>query len=185
VSQEKKPKKVKNPEKGKNPMREVRLGKLIINMGVGEAGPKLEKSEKLVSKITGMKPVRTKAKKRVPTWGLRPGLEIGLKCTLRGQKAVELLNRLLEGIEFKLSDSNFDYNGNVNFGIKEYITVPGIEYDPTVGIIGFNVNVCLERRGYRVRNRSINKSKIGKKHKVSKQDAMDFMKKEFKIEVVE
>lgn len=164
-------------------MREIRLAKLIVNMGIGEAGPKLEKSEKLIQSITGVKPVRTKAKKRVPTWGLRPGLEIGLKCTMRGKKAVEMVKRLLEGMEFKLSENNFDKDGNVNFGIKEYITVPGAEYDPKVGIVGFNVNICLDRRGYRVKLRRSDRSKIGKKHKVSKEDAISYMKKEFKIEV--
>ena len=168
-----KPAKEKPKSKGdKTSVERIRIAKLVLSMGVGEAGPKLEKSEKLL-------------KKRVPTWGLRPGLEIGLKSTLRRQKAIELLKRLLDAVEFRLSPKSFDESGNVNFGIKEYITVPGVDYDPTVGITGFNVNVCLEKIGYRVSRRRLFRSRIGKKQRVSREDAMSFMKKEFNVEVIE
>lgn len=179
------PKKKKPSVKAKTSMTKIGIGKLVLNMGVGEVGPKLEKAEKLLERISGMKPIRTKAKKRVPTWGLRPGLEIGLKCTLRGKRAIELLKRLLEGMENRILAKNFDREGNLNFGIKEYISIPDVDYDPSVGIVGFNVSVCLERPGYRVKSRRANRSKVGRKQRVSKEDAISFMKKQFGIEVVE
>jgi large subunit ribosomal protein L5 len=165
-------------------MRRIYLAKVVLNMGVGEPGKKIELADKLLKKITGAKPVKTHTKKRIPTWGLRPGLELGVMCTIRGKKAFELLKRLIEAVDKKLPDSCFDNSGNVNFGIKEYISIPNEEYDPEIGIVGFNVTASLVRPGYRVHLRSHRRSKVGKGHLVSKEDAKDFMKKEFGVEVI-
>ena len=81
----------------------------------------------------------------------------------------------------KLSKNNFDDNGNISFGIPEYIDIPGIEYDPEIGVIGLQVSIALMRPGYRVKTRRLNKAKIGKNHRINKEEAIDFMKKEFAI----
>jgi large subunit ribosomal protein L5 len=157
-------------------MREILLDKVVVNMGVGNNAEELKKAQKVIEMITGKKAVRTKTQLRIPTWDLRPGLEIGLKVTLRGPSAKELLERVLVAKEKQLKAKNFDQRGNFGFGIKEYIDVPGTKYDPKLGIKGFDVLVSLKRRGYRVSKRKIRPAKLGKKHIITKKEAIDFVK---------
>ena len=162
-------------------MKNIRIEKVTLNCGVGEAGDKLDKAMRLLEQITGKKPVKTTTMRRIPTWGIRPNLAIGCKVTLRGEEATELLKRLLQAVDNKLSPKKFDKNGNVSFGIEEYILIPGVEYNVEIGIIGLDVCVSLERPGYRVKRRILNKSKIGSKHKITKEEAVEFMLKNFDI----
>ena len=164
-----------------NSMKNIRIEKVTLNCGVGEAGDKLDKAMRLLEQITGKKPVKTTTMRRIPTWGIRPNLAIGCKVTLRGKEATELLKRLLQAVDNKLSPKKFDKNGNVSFGIEEYILIPGVEYNVEIGIIGLDVCVSLERPGYRVKRRILNKSKIGSKHKITKEEAVEFMLKNFDI----
>lgn len=163
-----------------NPMREIRIEKITLNCGVGEAGDKLDKAMKLLSQITGKKPVKTITMKRIPTWGIRPNLTIGCKVTLRGKEAEDLLVRLLKAVDDKLPSSKFDKNGNFSFGIEEYILIPGVEYNVEIGIIGLNVAVTLQRPGYRVKQK-LKKSKVGSKHKITKEEAIEFVRKKFNV----
>jgi large subunit ribosomal protein L5 len=164
-------------------MRTISVEKVTLNIGVGEPGLNLDRAVKLLNNISGEKPTKTKAKKRIPTWKIRPGLEIGAKVTLRGNKAKELLKLLLKAKANKLSRKCFDNWGNFSFGITEYLDIPDIKYDAEIGIIGLEVMVTLQRPGFRVKRRSRRKSKISAKHKISKEEAVEFMKKEFRIEV--
>jgi large subunit ribosomal protein L5 len=166
-----------------NKMREVGIGKVTLNFGAGKDQALLSKGVELLEMITGIPPIRTKTQKRLAAWGLRPGLPIGAKITLRGEKAKELLARLLQANENKLVSSCFDEMGNVSFGIKEYIDIPGVRYDPKLGILGLQVSVTLERPGYRIKRRKIKKTKISRVHQVGREDAMAFMKENFKTGV--
>lgn len=163
-----------------NQMKEIRIEKITLNVGAGKDQNKLEKGMKLLKMITGVEPVKTSTKKRIPGWGLRPGLPIGCKLTIRKKVAEELLKRLLEAKENKLKSSQIDNNGNIAFGIHEYIDVIGVKYDPDIGIMGFEVCISLERPGYRVKKRRL-KQKIGHSHLITKQDAIDFMKNIFNV----
>ncbi len=173
-----------------NPMREIRIEKVVINMGVGEPGERLEKAEtilaRIVKTITGKdyKPVRTIAKKKIPKWGIRPGLAIGVKLTLRGEDAEKFLRAALEAVENKIPARSFDNQGNFSFGINEYIDLPGIKYDPKIGIFGMDVSVSLERPGYRVKRRKIRRAKVGKTHLITKDEAIAFVKDKFGVEVI-
>ena len=140
---------------------------------------------KLLKNLTGIEPVKTITTKRIPTWGVRPGLPIGCKITLRGKKAEEVLKRLLIAKENRLKENCYDDNGTVSFGIREYIDVPGLEYDTAIGIIGFQACVTLSRPGYRIKKRKNKNAKIGKTHLVKKQDAIDYFKTEFKLSMEE
>src|SRR3989338_11319190 len=100
-----------------NVMKEIRIEKLTLNIGAGKDQTLLEKGFKLLKSITGMSPIKTVTNKRIPTWGLRPGLPIGCKVTLRGKKAAELLKRLFEAKANKLKEIQFDDYGNIAFGI--------------------------------------------------------------------
>jgi len=168
-----------------NRMREIRVEKVVINVGVGKTGEELQKAQKIIEKITQAKAVKTKAKVRQPKWGIRPGLEIGVKVTLRGEKALEFLRKALETKEFTLKESQFDKFGNFAFGVAEHIELPGVKYEPELGIIGFDVIVALERPGYRVKRRKYKKAKVGKKHRITKEEAIEFAKEKLGIKVVE
>lgn len=166
-------------------MRTISIEKVTLNIGAGEPGAKLEKAKKLLKTITNMKSISTTTNKRIPTWKLRPGLEIGCKVTIRGQKAKELLKRLFQGAGNIISEQKFDKQGNFSFGIKEYLDVPGIKYDAEIGVIGFNVAVTLKRPGFRIEKRKLKRRSLPKKHRITKEEAMGFVKKEFGIAVGE
>jgi large subunit ribosomal protein L5 len=168
-----------------NPMKQIRIEKITLNIGTGKDQSKLDKARILLKNITGIEPVKTKTNKRIPTWGLRPGLPIGCKITLRKHQSKELLKRLLESKESILKDSQFDEKGNIAFGIHEYIDIPGVKYDPKVGIMGLQVCVTLERPGFRVKRRSLKRALVSKHHIISKSEAIEFMKKEFGIKIGE
>nr|AJS12454.1 50S ribosomal protein L5P [uncultured archaeon] len=168
-----------------NPMKNIRIEKITLNIGAGKDQAKLEKGLLLLANLTGMKPVKTFTNKRIPEWDIRPGLPIGCKLTLRGKKAEELLARLLEARDRKLIARQFDNEGNVAFGIHEYIDIEGIKYDPKIGIIGLEVCITLERPGFRIKRRSIATKKIPSRHKIAKEDAIEFMKNSFNVEIGE
>jgi large subunit ribosomal protein L5 len=166
-----------------NKMQEILIEKVTVNMGIGQTGEELDKGIEILELITNAKPVKTKAKIKQPGWGIREGLTIGAKVTLRKEKAKEFLEKALKAKEKKLSEKNFDRSGNFGFGIKEYIDLPGIKYDPTKGIRGFDVLVTLKKPGYRIKIRKIHKKKLPLKHRVTKEQAIEFMKKKFGVEI--
>ncbi len=161
-----------------NRMQEIRIEKVTLNIGAGKSPERLEKGVKLLEKISGRQPVKTFTNKRIPNWGLRPGLPIGCKITLRKTLAAETLKKLLAAKDNKLAIKQFDGEGNVAFGIHEYIDIPGIGYDPEVGIMGLEVCVTLERPGFRIKRRKISKRKL-KAHKITKDAAVEFMRENF------
>lgn len=168
-----------------NPMKEIKIEKLVLNFGAGKDQNLLTKGIKLLKNITGINPVQTVTQKRIPQWGLRPGLPIGAKITLRGDEATKLLERFLKAKDDLLKPSCFDGAGNVSFGVPEYIDIPGVEYDPDIGIIGLQVTITLKRPGFRVKQRSVNQQKLGHNHKITQNEAIDFFKGKFKIAVGE
>ena len=167
-----------------NPMRALRIEKLTLNIGAGKNQDVLKKGLKLLKNIAGGTPITTVTQKRLPAWGLRPGLPIGCKITLRKKKAYELLPRLLEAKTNTLGQQHFDGHGNISFGIHEYIDIGGIKYDPEIGIIGLQACITLERPGFRIKRRS-DKKIIGKKHCISKEEAMRFFQSQFKVRIGE
>ena len=175
---------VVSEQKGHNVMRQLKIAKVTLNIGAGKSTEKLEKGLKLLKAITGIPPVKTFTNKRIPNWGLRPGLPIGCKLTIRKAESIELLKRLIHARDKKLSESQFDNEGNVAFGIPEYIDIQGVNYDPAIGIMGLEVCVTLERPGFRIKRRKVMKRKIPAKHRVTKQEAVDFMKEKFGLAVV-
>ena len=165
-------------------MRSITIEKITLNIGTGEPGPKLDKAMKLLNMITGAKPVQTTTQKRIPGWKIRPGLVIGCKVTLRKNKAIQALKQLLSGIDYKIGERQFDDYGNFAFGIKEYIDIPSIKYNPDIGVIGLEVAVTLQRKGFRLKHRAIKRRKISHLHNITKVEAIQFIKDEFKVNVV-
>ncbi|NJE07207.1 50S ribosomal protein L5 [Thermococcus sp. M39] len=168
-----------------HPMRRPRVAKVTINIGVGESGERLTKAETMLQQLVGQKPIRRRAKKTNRDFGIRRGEPIAVKVTLRGKKAYEILKRLLVAVDNKLKASNFDEHGNVCFGIEEHINIPGVEYDPEIGIFGMDVCVTLERPGFRIARRRRKRTKIPTRHKLTKEEGIVFMQEEFGVEIVE
>ncbi len=168
-----------------NKMQEIKIEKVTLNIGAGGPGEKMEKALKLLEKLSGMKPIQTTTKKRIAGWGIRPELAIGCKVTLRKKMAEEFFNRLMEAKNRILKLTNFDDSGNFSFGIAEYLDVPGAEYDMQIGIIGFEAAVTLSRPGYRISKRKIQKRRIPKKVRITRDEAIRFMESKYKVKVIE
>jgi len=157
-----------------NSMKQIKISKLTLNVGAGKNEDLLKKGLKLLQKLSPVKPVKTTTQRRIPGWGLRPGLAIGCKTTVR-KNCPELLKKLLVAKENILSIKNFDQQGNFSFGVPEYIDIEGLEYDPDLKIMGLEVAVTLERPGFRVKKRIVKKSNLGNSHKITKDQAIEFV----------
>lgn len=165
-------------------MRNPKIEKIIVHMGVGESGEHLVNAEGILSAITGQTVVRTYAKKTLPTFGIKKNEPIGCKATLRGSQATSFLNTALSIIDKKLVSTQFDKNGNIAFGIEEHTDFPGMRYDPNIGVFGMDVNVVVNRPGYRIAKRRISERKVASTHRITKEDTISFIKDKFSVEVV-
>jgi large subunit ribosomal protein L5 len=168
-----------------NPLRTVRIEKVTLNIATGKSGEPLEKAKKVLNQITNRTPATKRARKTVKDFGIRKGEPIAAVVTLRGEEATAFLARALDAIGNKVKDTAFDDYGNLSFGIKEHIEIPGTKYVPELGIFGATVHITVERPGYRVKRRSIHRSKIGPSHYVSRQEAISFMQNNYRTQVVE
>jgi large subunit ribosomal protein L5 len=133
----------------KTVMQVPRIVKIVLNMGVGEATADKKVIEHAVSdltKISGQKPIITKAKKAIAAFKIREGYPIGAKVTLRSKRMYEILARLIVVAlprvrDFQGIGAKLDGRGNINFGIKEQIIFPEIEFDKVDKIRGLNITV--------------------------------------------
>merc|ERR1712060_613043 len=160
----------KKKEKYDNKMRDIKVEKLILNLCTGESGDKLTKAAKVFEDLTDQKPVESKARYTVRTFGIRRNEKIAVHVTVRGDKAEELLKRGLKVREYELRKKNFSNDGNFGFGIDEHIDL-GIKYDTSTGIFGMDFYVVLKRSGNRVAKRRAKTNRIGKFQRVTKDDA--------------
>ena len=166
-------------------MREIRVEKVVVNVGVGEAGEKLVKAQKVLELVTKQKSVQTLSHQAVRDWGVRRNMPIGTRVTLRGEGAESFLKSALDIRNNRLPGYSFDARGNVSFGIQDYTDFPGMKYDPEIGVFGMDVSVSLQRPGWRVARRAIQARRIPRSHRVSRSEGIEFMKVHFKVEVVE
>lgn len=164
----------KNRGEKENPMREILLDKLVINIGIGESGERHKRAYKMLEELVGQKPAITYAKMTIKNFGIRKGEAIGMKVTLRGEKALNFLKDALTVKEMRLSRKSIG-DGYFAFGIAEHIDLPGVEYDPDVGIFGMDICVSLKRRGYRVARRRRKKAKIATSHRITKEETIKWL----------
>lgn len=162
-----------------NPMKKIRIEKVTLNVGCGTS-LKPDNAKTILESVSERKAIITHSKKR-STFGVPKSTPIGCKVTVR-KGADAFLKRLLVARDNRLKESNFDSSGNFSFGVKEYIDVPGMDYEPKIGIIGFDVAVTLERPGYRVKRRSLPK-KVGRAHMITKEEAVRFVRENFATEI--
>ncbi len=139
----------------KNRFSVPKLDKIVINMGVGEGTRDTKKitiAAEELTKISGQKPVVTKAKKSIAGFKLREGMAVGCKVTLRGKRMYEFLDRLITIAlprvrDFRgVSPKSFDGNGNYALGMKEQIVFPEINYDQIDEIRGMDIIICTTAR---------------------------------------
>ena len=167
-----------------NQMKEIGLEKVTVNIGAGTSQPDLEKGQMMIKSITGTNVVITRTKKR-STFGVPKHRAIGAKATLRGEKAMEFLKKVLNAVDNRISPKQFDSQGNFSFGIKEYIHIPGVKYDPDIGILGMDVAVTLYRPGYRVARRKLRPAKIGKNHRIKPEESMKWAEEKLGVKIAE
>ncbi|RLI95850.1 MAG: 50S ribosomal protein L5 [Candidatus Altiarchaeales archaeon] len=167
-----------------NIMQKPRIEKVVVNIGVGESGEKLVRAETLLQKLTNRKPVRTISKHKIPTWKLKKGEPIGCKVTLRGKEAENFLIECLKAVDNKIKASSFDEEGNLSFGIGEYIDFPSMKYDPDIGIFGMDISVTMERPGYRIKRRRIKRKRIPRKIRITRDESIRFMKEKFGVDII-
>jgi large subunit ribosomal protein L5 len=167
-----------------NPMRVPRIEKIVVNIGVGEGGEKLQKAERVMEMVTGVQPSRTLSKVANRDWGLRVGAPIGVRVTLRAEDAEAFLRKALDIRQFKIPDYSFDDGGNLNFGVADYTDFPGMKYDPEIGIFGMDIAVVIARPGNRVKSRRLLSRKIPREHKVTREEAMALISTKFNVEVI-
>jgi large subunit ribosomal protein L5 len=171
--------------KWKNPMKKPYLEKLVLNIGVGVGGEELEKAVSVLETITSQKAIKTLSKTNVKEFNLRKGRPIGTKVTIRGNNAEKLLKRLLIVNNNKILRKSFDNYGNFGFGITEHISIPGIEYDNTIGIWGLDCVGRVVRPGMRVKFRRKARTKIPNHHYVSREETQYFLKQKFGVDIVQ
>lgn len=161
-------------------MREIKLAKVVLN--IGGTGEKLDKGFILLEKISGRKPIKIKATKRIPTWQVRPGLEIGTKVTLRGAEADKMLRKLLPAVDNAIKEKQIQDNF-FSFGISEYIEIPKMEYIREVGIMGLEVSAVFTRAGKKVELKKFKRSKA-RRSVVTKKEIEEYLQNKFDTKIL-
>ena len=162
-------------------MKKIDIEKIVINIGVGKSGDPFERAKMALEELTGQKPSPRGAKKSVRDFGIHKGEPIGAMVTLRKQNARDFLKRIFLAKANSFKRSSIDNNGNLSIGIKEHIDIPGIKYNPDIGIFGMDVCIALKRPGYRI-SKKRSPDKIGKNHRITKEESVEFFQNNFGVD---
>jgi len=162
-----------------------KIAKVTVNIGVGEAGERLRKAETVINNITNQKTIQTLSKTTNKDLGIREGMPLGCKVTLRGKRSHDFLKEAFSARDNKIAEYSFDDQGNLSFGIPDHTLFKSQKYDPNIGIFGMDVCITMQRAGYRVKNRRIARRHIPHKHRVTREETIEFFKDTFKVEVIE
>lgn len=169
-----------------NPMSQLRVTKVCVNIGVGEGGERLVNAENVLEMVTGVKPQRTLGRIQNRDLKVRVGAPIGCKATMRKQDDIKaFLTSAFDCRDNIVPSWNFDREGNLSFGVRDYTDFPGQKYDPEIGIFGMDITVVLERPGHRVSRRRRAKSKVGMKHRVTSDESRAWFVEQYNINILE
>jgi large subunit ribosomal protein L5 len=164
-------------------MEQVRLGKVVLHISVGNNWDRLQKARDLLESLTGQTPITRRAKKTVKAFNITQNDPMSCLVTLRGDLARDTLDKMLEAVGGRVKATSFDRAGNFAFGIGEHLDIPGVKYDPAIGIFGLDVAVELVKSGNRVKVRKYKRSALGDSGKVEPAEGMRFVEEEFGVEV--
>lgn len=167
-----------------HPMLKPRIEKVVVNLNAGKSGEPLDKANTVLKEITGRTPVKRQAKMTIRDFGIREGEPIAVVVTMRKQEAIDFLKKVLPVVDNKISKQAFDVRGNFSFGIKEHIDIPGVKYDPEIGIFGMDICVTVNRPGQRIKRRKHQSRSIGPKHVLTPEESMVFVKQTLGVEIV-
>ncbi len=151
-------------ERQGNPMREILLEKVVVNIGIGDKEDNYANAKALLEKLTGKQSIATKAKMRQPEFKIRKGQVIGAVVTLRGAAAYDLLKKAIDANNNAVYESAVA-NNSLNFGVSEYIYFSGVKYDPKIGMLGMNINSAFGRKGKRVEMRKRKSARVAPDHR--------------------
>ena len=165
-----------------NPMREIRIEKITLNIGCATDQDQIKRAQKLLQNLSDQKPVVTITKGRT-TFGTPIAKPMGVKVTLRIDKAINFLKDALQAVDNELKEKQIN-DDNFSIGIKEYIDLPKANYDPEVGILGMDICVTLERPGYGIKRQKNKKLKIGRKHLITKNEIIEWLKNKFGVTII-
>jgi large subunit ribosomal protein L5 len=165
-------------------MMQPRIEKVVVNLNIGKSGEPLEKATRVLNEISGQTPYKAKAKKSIRDWGIRQGEPIACVVTLRREKGLDFLKKVLPVVDNKISKRSFDEVGNFAFGLKEHIDIPGVKYDPEIGIFGMDICVSVNRPGQRIKIRRKQTKRIGKKHLLTPEESIEYVRKTLGVEIV-
>jgi large subunit ribosomal protein L5 len=173
------------PPAAGNRWRQLRVVKLVVNIGVGESGERRAKAEKVLTMLTQQKPVATRSHATNRDFGIRVGQEIGAKVTLRRQAATDFLRRAFEARDNQVDPDSIDADGNISFGIRDYTDFTGMKYDPGIGIFGLDISVEVGRAGWRVRDRRNKPTSLPPHVRVSNDETRKFLVEQFGVTYLE
>merc|ERR1711907_358121 len=170
------------PRNADNAMRKVLCDKLIINIAVGESGDRLTKAVRVLQQLSDQTPVENTARYTVRTFGIRRNEKIACHVTVRGEKATDLIERGLKITDYEISAKHFSESGNFGFGVNEHIDL-GLKYDPATGIYGMDFYVVLKRPGFNVPKKKAKRGRMAPSHRVTKEDAMEWVRQTFNADI--
>merc|ERR1712195_17609 len=172
----------KMPRNNDNVMRKVMCDKLVINIAVGESGDRLTKAVRVLQQLSNQTPVENFARYTVRTFGIRRNEKIACHVTIRGDPAMDLIERGLKITDYEISAKHFSASGNFGFGINEHIDL-GLKYDPATGIYGMDFYVVLRRAGSNVAKKKAKRGRLGLAHLVPKDEAMEWVRQTFNADI--
>ena len=161
-----------------NKLHDIRVAKLCININPGQVGDQVTRASRVIEQLTGQKAQLARSHRTIPKFGIRRNDKIAAYVTVRGQKALDILNQALQVHDYEISARCFSNTGNFGFGIKEHIDL-GLKYDRDIGIHGMDIYVVLERPGTRISRRKHCQSRIGPNQRVTKEQAKEWYVQKF------
>jgi large subunit ribosomal protein L11e len=170
-------------DKNANPMRNIVIDKLVLNICIGGETDRLTRAAKVLKELTGQEPVYSRARFTVRTFNIRRNQKISCHVTVRGAEAERITQLGLRVKDYELKDGNFSKTGNFGFGITEHIDL-GLKYDPNVGIYGMDFYVVLARPGFRVSRKKAKKGRVGNAHRISTEEAKQWATQKFNLAIL-
>lgn len=170
-------------ERPTNLMQRPRIEKVVLNISVGQSGDPLQRAMRVLKDLTGQTPSQRLAKRSIRDWGIHRREPIACLVTLRNEAAIAFLKQAFDAIGQRLPRSSFDLNGNFAFGLSKHIDLPGVRYDPDLGIVGMDVSVAMGKPGYRVKRRHLAKARVGKTQKLTREEAIEHIRDAFGLEI--